>query len=310
MADAVVALVGGESLLGSDVREQIAQTMPRVRIKLVGSEDDYVITEDQGEATVMTPMDQENLVQARAVVLAGSVESSRKAWQLMEHGGCRATVVDLTTALEDRPEARLRAPWVEQAPPSDAGGLHVMAHPAAIVLVRLLRAARPVERAVVSILAPASEKGRAGVHELQQQTVQLLSFQPLAHDVFPSQLSFNVLAGTLASVERQIERHVASLLAAQAPAIAMPSIRVLQAPVMHGYGFSLWIEGAGDLDTSALDVWPDDPPHVAGIAGQSGVSVGAIERDRNNHRAVWLWAVADQFRVAADNATAVLERIV
>ena len=49
---------------------------------------------------------------------------------------------------------------------------------------------------------------------------------------------------------------------------------------------------------------PDDPPTNAAIAGQSGISVGAITADRNNSRACWFWLVADNLRLAAENAVA------
>jgi len=59
------------------------------------------------------------------------------------------------------------------------------------------------------------------------------------------------------------------------------------------------------LAQAGIDVRPDDPSANAGIAGQSGLSVGAIAADRNHPRACWLWLVADNFRLAAENALAV-----
>jgi len=63
------------------------------------------------------------------------------------------------------------------------------------------------------------------------------------------------------------------------------------------------------LSDSGLDVRPDDPPSNAGIAGQSGLSVGAIEEDRNHPRAAWIWLVADNLRLAAENAIAVAKEV-
>jgi len=40
-------------------------------------------------------------------------------------------------------------------------------------------------------------------------------------------------------------------------------------------------------------------------AGQSGIAVGAIAEDRNNPDACWFWVVADNLRLAAENAVAV-----
>jgi len=317
MVDPILALVGGETLLGADLRDMAAERIPSARIHLVGSEeqDTAILTEQGGEAVVMTGLDADRLAGARVVLLAGSQAASRKALDLLKDASPRPAILDLTHALDDAPEARLLAPWVlPDKPPAGAGPI-VIPHPAAIVVARILRALQAqhrVVRAVAQVLVPASERGRMGVNELQEQTVSLLSFQPPVMDVFGGQLSFNLLASGVAETERRVESHIATLLAG-GPVIPMPSMRFLQAGVMHGYSFSLWVEldnpeGVMEsLKTAGLDVWPDDPPHVVGIAGQDGVSIGRIERDRNNARAVWIWAVADQFRVACENAIVLAE---
>ncbi len=47
-----------------------------------------------------------------------------------------------------------------------------------------------------------------------------------------------------------------------------------------------------------------EPPNVVGQAGQSGIAVGAIAPDRNHADACWFWLVADNLRLAAENAVA------
>ena len=47
---------------------------------------------------------------------------------------------------------------------------------------------------------PASEHGQRGMDELHQQTVNLLSFQPLPKDVFDAQVAFNMVARVRAEV--------------------------------------------------------------------------------------------------------------
>ena len=42
---------------------------------------------------------------------------------------------------------------------------------------------------------------------------------------------------------------------------------------------------------------------------RAAISVGAIAADRNNSRACWLWLVADNLRVAAENSVAVAREI-
>jgi len=234
-------------------------------------------------------------------------------------------LIDLTGALEDQLEARLRAPLAESAETRAAlkSSIQVIAHPAAIALAALLErisAASPIKQSIVHVFEPASERGQRGVDELQQQTVAVLSFQKLNTDVFDTQLAFNMLARygeealePLDLIEQRFERHLASLLG-NYPAIPMPSLRMIQGPVFHGHSFSLWVEfenhpGAeallSALASSGIDVRADEPPSNAGIAGQSGLAVGAVAADRNHARAVWIWMVADNLRLAAENAIAV-----
>src|SRR5207247_300203 len=75
-----------------------------------------------------------------------------------------------------------------------------------------------LDRAVVTVLEPASERGQAGISELQKQSANLLSFQPLPKAVFDAQLAFNVLPEygedaplALQTVEDRISRDLAAL---------------------------------------------------------------------------------------------------
>ena len=81
----------------------------------------------------------------------------------------------------------------------------------------------------------------------------------------------------------------------------MPSLRVVQAPVFHGYSFSAWVEFEGNpgieaiesgLAFDAIEVLSEefDPPNNVGQAGQSGIAVGAISPDRNDPEAVLVLA--------------------
>lgn len=181
-----------------------------------------------------------------------------------------------------------------------------------------------IRRAVAHIFEPASERGQRGLDELQQQTVAVLNFQKLRQDVFDAQAGFNLLARygeeapePLESIEERLERHLASLLV-DWPGIPMPSLRLIQAPVFHGHSFSLWVEfeerpkveEIGEaLERQGIDVRHGEPPTNVGVAGQSGLSAGAIAVDSNNASACWFWIVADNLRLAAENAVAVAREI-
>ena len=146
----------------------------------------------------------------------------------------------------------------------------------------------------------------------------MLTFKPLPKAVFDAQVSFNMLSEygsdaplSLEDIELKIDRHLASLLAASgAP---MPSLRLMQAPVFHGYSISVWIEFEENpgmdrifqsLGSSNIDVRTKDhePPTNVGVAGQGGITVGSIAQDRNQPRAWWFWMVADNLQIAAENA--------
>ena len=76
-------------------------------------------------------------------------------------------------------------------------GYFVNPHAATITIGRILSDLHntfAVQSGTITLLQPASERGNAGVDELQEQTVNLLNFQQLQNKVFSGQLAFNVLA--------------------------------------------------------------------------------------------------------------------
>jgi aspartate-semialdehyde dehydrogenase len=334
---ATIAIVGGESLLGKEVHELLESRKVPATLKLVAA----IEVEDAAkgvagiltrgptrgadEPLVMPSIESADLGSARVLILAGSKASSEKAYQKIRGAKPAPAVIDLSGGLEDLAEARLRAPMVE--PPGFQAGVDIkdavqtIAHPAAIALALLLshlQKAGAIRRAVVEIFEPVSERGQAGIEELQKQAVALLSFKPLPKETFDAQVSFNMLsqygsdaALSIEEIEQKIDRHLASLLAATgAP---MPSLRLIQAPVFHGYSISAWVEFEESrgmdaifqsLASSHIDVRTKDhePPTNVGVAGLGGITVGTIAQDRNQPRAWWFWLVADNLQIASENA--------
>ena len=160
---------------------------------------------------------------------------------------------------------------------------------------------------------------RPAFTSLQQQTNELLSFRQMEKRVFDAQLGFNMLARygedapeALRAVEHRIEKHLASLLVLRKN-VPMPSLAT-----DPGSGVSrvqLVVLGrAGTAARSArnrrvyriphIEVrWAEfDAPTNVGAAGQSGLIAGELRPDRNDPRGVWIWAVADNFRLLVDNA--------
>jgi aspartate-semialdehyde dehydrogenase len=335
------ALVGGDTLLAKEIRELLEVERPAPHIELISATVDNAVVvakaaflgTQEDEALVMSPLTAESLAGAQVAFLAGSPASSRRVLKL--NANANLALIDLTGALEEQPNARLRAPSIEKTRPTQPatdGAIHVIAHPAAIAIAELLSAlaaAGVIRRSIIHVFEPASERGKKGLDELQQQTVAVLSFKKLKMDVFDAQLGFNLLARygeeaeePLDGIEQRMEKHLASLLASGLSTnanVPMPSLRLIQAPVFHGHSFSVWIEFeenrgvkkiAQALSDAGIDVRPDDPPSNAKVAGESGLSVGAIAADSNHPRACWLWAVSDNLRLAGENAVAVAREIV
>ncbi len=320
MAD-TIALVGGETLLGRELREVLGETSLAANLRLVASaeEESGTLTDVGGSPAFLARLDPDAIEDAAVLLLAGSLESSKSALEASPQG----LVIDLTYAAEDDPDARIRAPQVEPAGyHADRTGPQIVAHPAATAIALVLGRLNltfPVARAVVHVFGPASEYGTPGIEELQQQTVSLLSFQPLPKQVFDTQLAYAMLAqlgsearAPLADTEDRIERHLATLLE-RTEGCPMPSLRLIQAPVFHGFSFSFWIEFEEAPDASEIeDVMSQDnfdvrgadleAPNNVGVAGQSGIAIGAISPDRNSGNAFWIWAAVNNLRLAAESA--------
>ena len=319
----LIAIIGGDTLLGRELRDAMEQSRLDVRVRQVSTDeaDAVVITREDDELALMQTLDAAALEDVKIAFLTGDAASSRKTFELAAPEN--VTLVDLTGGLDALPSARLRAPMVE-AKSAGQDATHVIAHPAAIALavfLEQLKTEREVVRWVVTICEPASERGKAGVEELQQQAISLLTFKPAPQKVFDAQLAFNLLprygddaTAKLFAMEERIARHLQELC----PAGPQPSLRLIQAPVFHGHVFSVWVEFAkpvavDDLEAALVSDWIDvrssetEPPTNSGVAQQSGIQVGAVQFDRANPRAAWFFVAADNVKLVAENAVQVVK---
>jgi aspartate-semialdehyde dehydrogenase len=318
-----IALIGADTLLGREIEEVLKSRVPGAQVSGFAANAEGTFGEQEGEAVYLQGLDAEAVENASVIVLAGTVEGAGKAYDLVRKSSRKPTLLDCIGALGNSAEARTIAPLLGDTPAVNGQEwLLVLAHPAAAAIALVLKrlaAKSEVSEAVVHIFEPASERGKRGVSELHQQTTSLLAFKPLEKRVFDTQLAFNLLSrygeeapDKLIEVENKIERDLATLLGRNTgPAIAMPSLRLIQAPVFHGYSISVWIEFATgrtaqtieeELASAQIEVRSADQeaPESVGAASQSGLIAGDIRIDRNNARACWIWVVADNLRLTAD----------
>jgi hypothetical protein len=96
------------------------------------------------------------------------------------------------------------------------------------------------------------------------------------------------------------------------PGALKPSIQLIQAPIFHGHAFSIYVEMEAPSSLDALSQslagehitvarQAEDSPSNVNAAGQGDILV-SLNRDENNPNGVWMWAAADNLRIAAVTA--------
>src|SRR3954451_23304506 len=101
MTNPEVSIVGGESLLGRELRDQLSETKFPASVKLLGAdaEDAKVLSIQDGEPVVITELDAEILERTQIVFLTGTPLSSRKTLDLVIESEAKPAIIDLTGAL-------------------------------------------------------------------------------------------------------------------------------------------------------------------------------------------------------------------
>jgi aspartate-semialdehyde dehydrogenase len=319
-----VAIVGAATLKGKEVAEVLKDRgFPARDVKLLDDDESLGQLEALGdEVSFIQNATPDQFEKVDFAFFASEEKFTREHWKFAKNAG--SAIVDLSYALENEPGASVRSPWVERqldllvAPELQPAPV-VIAHPAAIVLALLvLRAQRAgaLRSIVGTVFEPASEHGQKGMDELHEQTVNLLSFQQMPRNIFDTQVAFNLVMRygekslpSLETVERRIVDHYRRIASGNA---AIPALRLVQAPIFHGHAFSLYLEVAkpvalGDMvqalagDHVTITRKAEDSPSNINAAGQEEILL-SVTRDVNHENGFWIWAAADNLRIAASTA--------
>jgi aspartate-semialdehyde dehydrogenase len=324
-----IAIVGAASLRGKELNEALGDSgFSTSEVVLFDDESQAGQLEAAGdEATVIQRLDDESFARVDFAFFAGAPEMTRKHWKEALSAG--ASIVDLSSELEDVPGVLVRAPWLlDESTTGQAEAVNlstpaiIPAHPVAVTLGLItsrLRKLGEVRFASATVLEPASEYGRAAIDELHQQTVALLSFQSLPKEIYDTQVAFNVVSSfgdskVLNKSEAQIRRHYHLLQGSLLPDVG---IQVLHAPVFHGAGISLALEFDKALPAERLEaalygehieiVSRDaEPPDNLRSAGQNEV-LAQVRSQSGTDEATdrfWIWATLDNLKLASLNAVA------
>jgi aspartate-semialdehyde dehydrogenase len=185
-----------------------------------------------------------------------------------------------------------------------------------IALVRILERLHllaGIEACEATILESASEQGSAAMNQLQEETVQILSFQQTGNR--SAQRAFNLIGPDEPSARRasRIARQIGSVSSDGCPA---PAIQFARVPVFQGSAQSVYVRLGRDVSVEDIANALNRPPAAAVTGGRrssletigdpaihlSSISEGA---DPN---AFWLWLVTDNLRLAAQNAARLIQR--
>ncbi|MGA3335030.1 MAG: Asd/ArgC dimerization domain-containing protein [Terracidiphilus sp.] len=321
-----IAIAGASSLVGRELKEVLSDSpLASANFALLDEEDAQGQLDQVGdEVTFIQSISAEAFEHADFTFFCGSESLTLRYWRHALRAG--STVLDLSGALDQETGVLVRAPWLgtEEASVDLFTPAVVPAHPAVITLALLLKRlqqAAPVRFAAATILEPASEFGRAAMDELHQQTVSLLSFQPLPRAIYDAQAAYNLLGGlgesatiNLPAVEARIRRQYEALTAGRGPSLA---VQIIHAPVFHGHTFSIAVELDRPVEMFALEealagehidlVLEDtDSPSNLAATGQNDVLVRLrpepLAHNSNLASRLWLWAAADNLRLNAQNA--------
>ncbi len=326
-----IGIVGAGTLQGKELAEALEEgSFAAAELRLMDDDEALGRIEAVGdEVSVVQAIDEDSFTHVDYVFFTGAPSLTQTHWQSAVDA--RASVIDLSGALEGEPGVLLAAPWVRDAienPAMPSPDLHtpalVSAHIAASVLGLLLARVQDVgavRGAWATVHEPASEHGRAAVDELHQQTVTLLNFQSMPKDVYDAQVAFNITPTLgeasridLHAIEDRIRRHYDLLSGGRLPRLG---VQLVQAPAFHGYCLSLGIELerpaapehleaalAGDhVDVAVGDT---DPPSNLSCAGQEDIFVRLrpAEAGQGPVSRFWIWAAFDNLKLGSLQAIA------
>src|SRR5215469_3065801 len=88
-APQLVAVVGGDTLLAKEIREVLAETKPAPHVQLISGAADSatILSAEDEETVVMTPLNAESLEGSSVAFLAGSQASSRRTLKVSPESG-------------------------------------------------------------------------------------------------------------------------------------------------------------------------------------------------------------------------------
>jgi aspartate-semialdehyde dehydrogenase len=263
----------------------------------------------------------------------GGADLSREYAQTAADVGC--VVIDDSDAFRMQEEVPLIVPEVNGGLLAELRHVGLIASPnsCATILATVLKPIQErvgVARVNVVTLQSVSGLGRAAVEELARQSMDLFNQNPLASEVFPKQIAFNLLPHIGTTEPDGYTREEAKIMAETRRLLRLPELAIaataIRAPVFYGHAMTIQVETQAPLDADearalfeaapGLTVYDDAsatgyPTPVVEAASNDPIFVGRIRNDPSCTKGLALWAVADNMRKgSALNCVQVAELLV
>lgn len=324
-----IVVAGASSLLGAELKTLLEDgRFAACDFRLVDEETVAgMLTEAGGEPAVIQPVEEDSFNKAWIVFFAGSPAFSKRNFELARKSGAR--VVDLSGEFAGQADAETWFPKLDALASvqfnKDGSVFAIPSAPAEIIarLTIALHQWDPISIAAVAFQPVSSSAGKPGIQELEAQTGQLLSFQPLGKEVFDAQVAFTMLERfgsasrhNLQSSLEILRREVRACLPAAVPA---PALQLLHAPVYYGTTVTACARIAASADAIVLQkrceslgfsiTTEDASPDNVSSAGETAPQLAPPRPDPSTPGTWWFWAAADNLRLPAANAVKLAEKL-
>lgn len=329
-----MVIAGASSLLGAELKSLLEESrFASWDFRLVDEElAAGTLTEAGGEAAVIQPVEEDSFAKAQFVFFTGSWEFTAANLPAALRSG--AKVLDLSGMRAGREAS---TPWFRELQgkatdlPANAKMFTILSAPAASSALLFLALKRlGLQRLAVTHFQSVSEAGRAGIEELEGQTSQLLSFQPVGKAVFDTQVAFTLLnqygaesrrrlSAGLERIRSEVSQALQDSLALDSSAVR-PSLMLLHVPVFYGSAFSACAQLDASVNAEALAAacgeagfrvtQGDDVVGNLSVAGENFIQLAAPQADPAQPGTWWLWGAADNIRLPAWNAVKLAEKLI
>lgn len=235
--------------------------------------------------------------------------------------GC--VVIDNTSQFRYQDDIPLVVPEVNPEAIADYKNHGIIANPNCST-IQMMVALKPIydavgiERINVCTYQAVSGTGKQAMEELAKQTASLLNGRPVETNVYPKQISFNVLPhidvfqeNGYTKEEMKMVWETKKIMGDDAILVNPTAVRV---PVFYGHSEAIHIETKSKISAEdaksllsksdgivVIDEHEDGgyPTAVSDASGNDPVYVGRIREDISHERGLNLWVVADNVRKGA-----------